>query len=75
MLTPSENVVKLFNNEKCKGCKYALWIYVKPFYYWTADGVKHRENKAAVCRKYAKIIREICSRDYSICGGDCNGNN
>ena len=60
MLTPTSNVVRLFYNEKCKECENAVWVYVKPYYYWTADGVKHRENKAAVCRKYLEKERQVC---------------
>ena len=72
MLTPTRNVVRLFYNEKCKGCENAVWVYVKPYYYWTADGVKHRENKAAVCMKYAAELRERCEKGYLIaCECEC----
>ena len=74
MLTPKENVIKLFINEKCKGCRYALWIYVRPFYYVTADGIKHRENKAALCRKYAKESRERCSGMCLVVERECERN-
>lgn len=60
MLTPTSNVVRLFYNEKCKGCENAVWIYVKSFYYITADGMKHRDNKAALCKKYIQKARQVC---------------
>lgn len=60
MLTPTSNVVRLFYNEKCKGCENAVWIYVKSFYYITADGMKHRDNKAALCKKYIQKARQAC---------------
>lgn len=31
MLTPTSNVVRLFYNEKCKGCENAVWIAVPRF--------------------------------------------
>ena len=74
MLTPKENIIQLFVNEKCKNCKNALWLSVKPFYYVTADGVKHRENKAALCLKKAKKSREKCEIKYSVDCGNCDGN-
>lgn len=50
MLTPTSNVVRLFYNEKCKGCENAVWIAVPRFYYATPDGMKYIENKAAICK-------------------------
>lgn len=60
MLTPTSNVVRLFYNEKCKGCENAVWIAVPRFYYATPDGMKYRDNKAALCKKYLEKERQAC---------------
>ena len=60
MLTPTSNVVRLFYNEKCKGCENAVWIAVPRFYYATPDGMKYIENKAAICKKYLEKERQAC---------------